>query len=443
MKYSDAYRRIHVFLELGMLRTLVLGLNFLSMPIFLRYLGVEEFGVYSVLLAFFAIGTMFDLGVSNALISSLAIAYERRNFVKMKNIVSNSILALVIGTGAFSFLAIFLALTLDVENILNIPQSTSQEFSLSILVVLILVVPNCFSLLPSKISIAFGRTRESALWTTWIAILTVALSLFVVTQTKSLLYLMLTQTLTPILMGIIYFGRILVLFPEIRPSLLESNLDSLREVLLRGRTYFVLQVASVLSYQLDLIVVGVFLNNESITELSFTWKIASIPYLLVSASLLPFWQKSAILYDKEGSVEALTFKMIKTLVPFLLSWTIFFFFFGNRIISVWSEGEIIPSRALIFWCGIWAFLASLMSALSLILNGINSSKFLLMSTIAFTIMNVLISIMATRVTQSPIGPILGSTIAAILCFFTPLVFSFNNILSQRSTAKGLNDDNYL
>lgn len=430
-RFSAVYSRVRGFAELGILRSVTMLLNFLTIPLYLQYLGIEEFGAFSVLLAIIAFGTMFDLGVSNALISTVAISFERGDTLKMKQTVSSSLYALFVGTGAFSILAICIVVFLDIEDMFNVASSLTQDFSSSLLIALVFVAPYSFSLLPSKISLALGRAKESAIWITLTAIVTQTLSLIVVTQTQSLSYLIAAQMLTPTLIGIVYYNRILISFPCMRPTFFSCSLDSLKQVLKSGRIYFFLQIATVFSYHLDVVIVGILLDTESVSELAITWKIASIPYLLVSASLLPFWQRSALLFDKERSVEAFTLKMLKMLLPVLLSWSILFLIFGENLVAFWSSDVIYPSNVLIYSCAIWALLATFMSALSIILNGIRSTKFLLFSTGSFTVVNVLISVVVTRVTGSPAGPIVGSSIASVICFFIPLAFSFKKILNQK------------
>ena len=436
MKRLNDLRSYKSFVELALIRFGILVMNLVTIQFVLLQIGAEKFGTYSIVLVLFSLGSLFDIGLSNGLVSPLSIAYSNKEFNEVKILISKTINCILLTTftlSAFSFLSLQY---LDISNFFNVPSVLESEFKKTLSVILLLIPLNSFSLLATKISVSLGLANQNARWLAMTVFFTCVSSIAIISIGGSLFELVLTQIMTPTIIGALNLAVLSRRFPEISPSFSLKNFIGVKTVLKNGGLYFYMQIAAFFSYHIDILVVAFFLDPTNVAILSISWKVASIPFLIVSASLLPFWQKSAIKFERERSVQQLTIDLLKVLTPILFIWSTLFVLFGNRVIAAWTQGGISPSFGLILSCAVWAFLASLMSGLSVVLNGIRAEKFLYTSTALFVLLNILLSMLVTSFTLNPAGPIIGSILSSLIAFFGPFIIFFKRILNQNLILDG-------
>jgi O-antigen/teichoic acid export membrane protein len=422
-------------IELALIRLFTLVVNLFTIQYVLIQIGAEKFGVYSTVLILLSLFSLLDFGLSNGLISPLSIAYADKDFLRIKRIVSStvvSILLLTITTSVIGFLALRF---FNISNYFNVPSVLIPEFNQAFSLIFMLIPAYSFSLLVTKISVSLGLANQNARWLAGSVFFTSVFSIFVICVGWSLIGLVFVQIATPTIIGLINFALLACKFPEIRPRLLLQDVGDLKKLFKNGALYFFLQIAAFFSYQADVLIVAIILDPINVTTLSITWKVASIPFLIVSAALLPLWQKSAIKFEEEGSVQQLTFDLLRKLTPILFFWSTFFLLFGAKIITSWTQGEVFPSLGLVVSCSIWSFMATLMSGLSVVLNGIRAKKFLYASTSFFVFFNVLLSALLTSITQNPMGPIIGSILASLITFICPFMIFYKKILNRDLAGK--------
>jgi O-antigen/teichoic acid export membrane protein len=227
------------------------------------------------------------------------------------------------------------------------------------------------------------------------------------------------QTLSPILLGLyIVWFRIIKIE---RTDKVKLNLNSIFDDLKNGRTYLILQISAVASYQMDSMIVSHFLGPDQVTVLMTTWKLCSLPVLLISFGFMPLWQKSRELdlTNNRNSVFLELSNSLKRISIFLAIFILLFNIFGTKLILLWSSDIVNVDRHVLIASSMWLFLYAISLPIAYALNGLQENKFNVISSLLSTVFNVFFSIVLTSRLNSPIGPLLGSCIAQILFFLFP------------------------
>ena len=188
-----------------------------------------------------------------------------------------------------------------------------------------------------------------------------------------------------------------------------------------GRIYFYLQVATILNYQIDSILISFFLDPSQVAEYSIVLKIASLPFILVSAVVFPIWAQTAtFLANREFQIayKNLVHKLRKVMVFSFLS-MIMFITLGESFIHVWTGNQISPSRQLILANAIWIPISSLMQVYAMFLNGARENRFLFFTTGYFTVSNVIIAVYFLKFQGNISGPMWSNCLSGIIFFVLP------------------------
>jgi len=272
-------------------------------------------------------------------------------------------------------------------------------------------------------NLAVSNIRSVAIWNTF-SVITTSVSLFLLSSRRHPLEgLIFGQLIIPGIIGIL---NLVVLFyrnPKLRPKAI-PKVREIRSVLASGKLFLVLETTTLISFQIDSLIVGHYLEPRQVATLATSWKLFSAPLVIVSAAVVPLWTATARAHannDRRWIRNSYIYSLLLTSVG-ALPYSLAIVFYGKFAVTFWTHNQIIPSSSLIYASAIWLFIACVTLPYAMILNGLHASRFLVLTAIAMTAVNVPASIFLTRIMKDPAGPLVGNILAQILCFFIPLVF---------------------
>jgi O-antigen/teichoic acid export membrane protein len=223
----------------------------------------------------------------------------------------------------------------------------------------------------------------------------------------------------PIALNFIYTWRIFVTRDSSESAPFKSY--RLTELVRQGSLFMFLQIATVISTQIDSLVVGIVLGGVAASEIAITWRYYAVPLQFLTLFAMPLWGLAAV--SKVDGNSILVWHKLKRLimqsVAFAMVFSIASFFVAKLIIETWTAGVISPSRYLIFCCSIWLVLSSIIIHVASVLNGWGERRILFRVYLASSLVNLLLSFFLTSVLDSNIGVLLGSILAQSLFFLLP------------------------
>jgi O-antigen/teichoic acid export membrane protein len=219
-----------------------------------------------------------------------------------------------------------------------------------------------------------------------------------------------------------------------RPSVLDRS--AIRELLSSGASFFLIQVASVVVFSSDNLVVSHYLGAAEVTPYSVSWRLVGLAAVLQSLMFPALWPAYAEAYARQdyGWIRRTFSLTMKGTVALNAACVALLMLFGRTLILVWAGPAAVPSSYLLLAMGVWALISGFMSVESCLLSALNRTcEQALLSIIAAGV-NIALSIMLVRHIGS-LGVISGTILSYLLVLVVPQSLIVRS-LWQRELASG-------
>lgn len=408
-------------------------LTLLTVPMTLQYLGPERYGIWVTMFSMLAWLGMVDLGIANGLTPALSAAFGKKQ---------NDIAREYVATAFWALIAIALvagAVMTSVWGLINwglafnlSNQDLQQEVSWAMAFAVGIFLANLPLSISQRILLAHQEGLRANVWQL-AAGLAGATGIFWVTLGEGpLLHLVLgyagTQLLVAFACGLWLFGRFR---PELRPFI-RPNYAEAKLVLSMGGMFFANQVATLLMFQKDNILITHYLGPAEATPYSVTWQIffyLNIVNILISPYLGASFGEAYARGDVVWMRKAFRRYMLSTCVVAipavgLLGW------FYRPILAAWVGPEIVPTPGTVFWMAAWSLLLAILGPIVSLLVGVGRLERYTVCNMLAALASLLLSIWLVSV----VG-VAGVVMASVLCFtvlvLLPSFYEVRNVFRDR------------
>lgn len=190
------------------------------------------------------------------------------------------------------------------------------------------------------------------------------------------------------------------------------------EILRRAFPFFLLQIGTNISYNIDALIVAKYVAVGAVAEYATVQKIFSIPGIVIAAYLNAMWPAYSQAYAK-GDMQWVRDQFRKSLRYVILGALLAasLLFWGlPYIMATWTKNVVTVHSDVAMCFAIWTVLNALGGAQYALMNGIGAVsvqvKFMLMG----TAINLLLSILLTQA-YGLTGPIIGTIVSAAILYF--------------------------
>lgn len=288
-------------LILFLIRILSLPISFLLLPITIKYVDSESYGVWLTLTSLVAWMSFFDIGLSNGLRNKLGESLATGDINLAKQYVSTTYAVLAIISGLIFLIFLVANTFIDWSNLLKVSTHLSSELSN---VAIILVGYFCIRFILSTIHIIFLAYQSPALasiQTLLEQVVSLIIILVLTRYTKgSLLHLSYGLCIAPVFV-LIYFNFFYFQnkLKSIRPSFSSINFLLTRELMGVGFKFFVIQIAGIIQYQTANFIIIRNFGAEDVTVYNIVFKYFSVLTLLMTIFMTPLWSAVTDAYVKQ------------------------------------------------------------------------------------------------------------------------------------------------
>lgn len=407
--------------------------SFLAIPMMIRYLGQEQFGVWSTLLTVMSWIVFFDLGVGNGLRNKVAEALAKNDNVEAANYIASGysligLIALVLWalvTGVSFFVpwqAVF--------NIQAIPETTLR---LTVQVAVFFVVLNFWIGLISAILGAVQKTAMTAL-SQLVSNVFALLFVFVLTKTTdaTITYLALAYGISLVIANIglswwFYQGH-----PELRPK---PHLDKqhVNPLLSVGMQFFTIQIAVLIIFTTDKILITQLLGPEYVTQYDIVFKLFGLitfAHALISA---PLWSAYTDAYHR-GDMTWIKRMLHKQLIIFtgIISAIFIMGLLIRPIVAVWIGPEMPVSQPLVMSIGLFVLVSTWNNIYAMFVNGVGKIKLQLYTAVVAMVANIPLAILFVKWFGLGLSGVVLATVVSLLLAAIALPIQVNQIIRKRS-----------
>lgn len=403
-------------------RMVTVLVNAISLPITVRYLGPQRYGIWVTISTTVVMLAVMDLGITNSLTNLISLTYVDGDKKAARRYYAtafwmSSLISALLG------LATYLVWPqMQWGEIFHVTDSKLiHEISLSCAIALAFFLFGLPLNLVNKVLSGFQQTQLTNYFNMLSGVLGLVAIVVVVALKGSLPELMLVYSIS-LLSGTI-LANLWVNFWDrrwISPLPNHIDRDSIRRLMSSGLGFFILQIAGLIVFNSDNIVIAHYLGAAEVTPYSVTWKMANYAIVLQAAFFPSLWPAYSEAYARQDYqwVRDTFWRMARVVVGTATFALIFFGCFGQFVIRWYAGSAAVPTQVLLWSiCG-WTMLSACMNLEACLLAAIDRIRVQGILSVIAALLNIVISIYLVKRIGS-LGVILGTTLSYILILVGP------------------------
>ena len=418
----------------------------ISVPLTLGYLGPERFGLWMAISAVISMLSFADFGLSNGILNAVSHASGRDDNRAIHQSVSNGLVMLTAIAASILLLFIVVYRLVPWPSVFNVRSATAAIESGPVVFILVL----CFvATLPlgatHKIQLGLQQGYWGNLWETLGSLLGL-LGIVVATQLEAgLPWIALSMAGVPVvfraLNTLMFFGH---QETALRPRLTHIDRHVTKRLVRTGFLFFALQLAVIIGFQSDNIIIARILGVEAVAGYDVALKLSTLPAMFIGLVVVAQWPAygEALTRGDSAWIRQTFFRTIRLSLFFAVPFAFVLLAWGDVIIEFWAGPEVIPSTALLVGMAIWSVLMLLGSVIAALLNGLHVVKFQAINSLLMATANILISIYLVR-KIGVVGAIYGTISAYTIFTLVPCWYYIRNhipVFSQASSTPSQRSD---
>lgn len=424
-------------ISLFIVRGYGIAINFLLIPLSITLLNDYKYGLWLVLYNVLSWVQIFDIGIGKGLRNRFSDAIAKGQHSKANSLVSTGYI--MMGVLTFSITALFIIpwLSLDWAGIFGAYNSMARELFLLVGVAFFFTILQFWLKLISSIYLASHKAVFPSLI---IAVAnTIIYGLFFFFSDFFKNDLLMVGSVFCIVPAIVYFIFSLysfnTTFKDYVPALKYFDRTMVRDLFSLGGNFFIIQIAVIVIYQTDALILSNFLDPSYVTPYSIAFRYFGLISMVVGIYLTPFWSAYTEAYAAKD-IEWIKSSLKKQLGIFFISILMIavLYFSAPFLIDLWID-EMVISTSLLRYMAVFSILVVWNSIFSTVLGGLSLIRLGTYLTIFTATINIPLSIyLLENLSMGSKGVILATSICiGITAVISPIqVYYF--IFQKRQTA---------
>jgi O-antigen/teichoic acid export membrane protein len=219
--------------------------------------------------------------------------------------------------------------------------------------------------------------------------------------------------------------------PWLRPRRAHLVLSSVGELLGSGSGFFLIQVAGVVVFSSDNVVVGHYLGAAQVTPYNVAWRLVSLTAVVQSLVFPALWPAYAEAYERGDLawVRQAFRLMMRVTLAINLACAAIFVTFGKTVIRWWAGESAVPSTTLLAAMALWAVISGCMTAESCLLAAVGRTRLQGVLSIIAAAVNLALSVMLVQRIGAA-GVIAGTILSYLLVLVVPQSLMARNVLRE-------------
>ncbi|GAA4268741.1 O-antigen export protein [Hyunsoonleella aestuarii] len=378
----------------------------------------ENYGIWLTLSSVIGWFTFFDIGLGNGLRNRLTEALTVGDFRLARAYVSSAYFT-ILAISLFLFL-FFLLINNFIDWTLVFNTSSGLQVELSILMP---IVTGCFCLqLVVKLIGNIYLASQNHSIQVKIHFFTQILSLIIIwilikTTTSSLLIFGAIFSIIPVLvllgLNIIGFSKKYI---ELRPTFSLWRYKYLKDIMGIGFEFFIIQISGIMLFATDNFIISNLFSPEEVVPYNVAFKYFSIPTMIFTIILTPYWSSFTEAYVKEDfqwikkSIKSIL--KLWCLIPILL---IIMLTISDWFYKIWIGEKVMISFVLSSSMAIYVLLFTFKSVFNFFINGVGKIRVQMIVGVISLIINIPLSILFAKYLDFGLsGVILATTVSVAM-----------------------------
>ena len=396
---------------------LAVAASFLAVPLMIRYLGSEQYGIWSTLLSIMSWVVFFDLGIGNGLRNKLAESLAKHQVSEAARYIASG----YTWVGAISVL-LFVLISSAVwlipwQTVFNTQTVSTPTLRNAVLMAAFFVLLNFWLGLINQILNAVQKTSYVVLGQL-ISNASALLLVFVLNEATetSLLYLVAayggSMVLANLLLSLWFYKR----RRELRPRL-SFEPQHIHPLLSVGLQFFVIQIAVLIIFTTDKILITQLFGPQYVTQYDVVFKLFSIISILHGLLTAPLWSAYTDAYHRADFnwIRGALRKQLLLFIGVVLA-TLGLALMARLIIGWWIGSEVAVSSWLVISMGAFIVVSTWNNIYSYLLNGIGEIRVQLFTALIAMLINIPLSILLVKYFHLGVHGVVWATCLSLSIF---------------------------
>lgn len=396
-------------------RAVAMLASFLTIPLMIRYLGQEQFGVWSTLLSVISWIVFFDLGIGNGMRNKVAESLAKNaNDEAAKYIASGySLIGLV-------SLALWLGVTagsyfIPWQVVFNTQAISEETLRHTVQIAVFFIALNFWISLVVALLGAVQKTSLTAMGQLVSNVLALLFVVMLVNLTNaSIIYLAVAYGFSLIVANVLLSKWFYQQHPELFPKL-SLDKQHIQPLLSLGLQFFTIQLAVLVIFTTDKILITQLLGPQYVTQYEVVFKLFSLiafAHTLISA---PLWSAYTDAYQR-GDFAWIKYMLHKQIMLFggVVLVTIFMVLGAKSVISLWIGRELAVSSQLVAAMGLFVLVSTWNNVYAMLVNGIGKIQPQLYTAVIAMLINIPLALIFTKYFGMGLSGIVLATCASLL-----------------------------
>lgn len=393
----------------------------ISVPLTVRYLGGERYGMWMTISSFITMLAFADLGMGSGLVSALAAAQGRGEAERSVRLVSSAFFFLA---GLAGFLLISFGASypfVQWAHVLRVRTPlASAEAGPAILAFIACFAAGLPFSLVQRVQAGLQESWRANVWQSLASLAALAGVLAVIAIRAGVMWLVLAMNGATVIVSIInWMSEFYRRRPSLRPRLQSFDRVILRGLLKTSAAFVVLQLSVMMGTASDSIIIARLFGAAAVGPYAVVYKLFQTS-LVFSLFMYPLWPalgealaRGDYRWAQSALTRAVTLSAIAGAVLALALVTL-----GGPIVRIWVGGRVVPSQSLIDAFAAWALLSAYGGAITSLLN---NPPFLRWQTTMYGIASVVALALKVPLAErfGPAGVVWATVIAYAFVYCVP------------------------
>ncbi len=377
---------------------LAIACSFITVPLMIKYLGNELYGIWATFLSLASWIVLFDVGIGNGLKNKISELLANNLIEDVKKYISTSYI--VLGFISFGLLVLFLVISnyVNWQIIFNSSILSNNDFKNIVNIFFFFILLNFWLGLINQIFNGYQRT-SLVVFNQFLSNLLVLIFTYIlyIYFEKSLYKLSLIYGLSLMITNLSLSFWFFFKNKEIIPSSKFFDITYVKSISSLGLKFFIIQIAVIVIFTTDKILIIQLFGPQHVTTYDVVFKLFSVITLIHSLISMPLWPAYTDAYYKGDVnwIKKMLFVQLKLYMFFTIA-TIILIISAKRIIQVWIGDVSDIDNMLIIAIGIFTIISIWNNIFAYFVNAINKIELQLKISIISMFINIPLSIILVK-----------------------------------------------
>lgn len=347
--------------------------TFSLVPISLKLLSNEEYGLWLTISSVFGWVTFLDIGIGNGLRNTLTRAHIKGRDGLVRDLLGSAYSIFSMLGICFTLVFFFSLLFIDWNSFFNTEADTTTLYN----TIVVLFISTILLFVLKLINVLFLSLHLSFLIELLSAIgnfltLIVFVIFFTLDRRLNLFHLSLVYSIAPVVVYLIvsvyYYG---ISRKEFRPRIVFFKFLYFREIFGDGFKFFLLQITSLIIFTTSNIIIAKVLSPADVTAYNVTWKLYNLFTVLFGVFITPYWSAITESFHK-GNFVWIENAVKKAIYfwAFLSVGILIFAIFSKYVFNLWLGDTVQVTFALSISSGIFVIVGNWNTIFAYFLAGV-------------------------------------------------------------------------